>query len=241
MVPTPQIRETPSPDANDISTRFVRLENVVEMIAVHVDLVEQEDPATTPEGPSAASESGTPVGVEYLGDVDEHVHDENEATPLMPPRKKRKLAQSSDSETDRGEDNDIFFLPPRSSPRTFPVDDSISKYVNSCFYTYLKDDDFNKVKDSDLIPDLDFFQAPIVNPTIKDKISDPDMARGDSFIFKFQCLLISGANGILNLWQNIKDGKDLSHADVLETLQKSLVLMGSHFAGLLKDIVSKVV
>ena len=150
----------------------------------------------------------------------------------MPPRKKRKLAESSGSEPDRGEDNDIFFLPPRSSPKTFPVDDSVSKYVSSCFYTYLKDDDFNKVTESDLKPDVDFFQAPIVNSTIKDKISDPGVLRGYSFVFKFQPQLISGANGILNLWQHIKDGKDLSHADVLKTLQRSLVLIGSSFAGL---------
>ena len=88
------------------------------------------------------------------------------------------------------------------------------------------------VTESDLKPDIDFFQAPIVNSTIKDKISDPGVLRGDSFIFKFQSQLISGANGILNLWQHIKDCKDLSHADVLKTLQKSLVLIGSSFAGL---------
>ena len=123
-----------------------------------------------------------------------------------------------------------FFLLPRSSPKTFPVDDSISKYVRSCFYTYLKDDDFNKVKDSK--PDLDIFQAPIVNSTIKDKISDPGVLSSDSFILKFQSQLICGANGILNLWQHIKDGKDLSYADALETLQRSLVLLGSSFAGL---------
>ena len=61
---------------------------------------------------------------------------------------------------------------------------------------YLKDDDFNKVKDSDPEPDPDFFQAPIVNSTIKDKISDPGVLRGNSFIFKFQSQLISGANRI---------------------------------------------
>ena len=58
------------------------------------------------------------------------------------------------------------------------------------------------------------------------------MLGGDSFIFKFQSQLISDANGILNLWQHIKDGKDLSHADVLKLLQRSLVLMNSSFAGL---------
>ena len=116
------------------------------MIAVHVGLVEPEDLFTTPEDLSAASEPAIPVG-----DEGENVH-ENEATPSMPPRKKRKLAESSDSEPDRGEDNDIFFLPPRSSPKTFPVNDSISKYVSSCFYTYLKDDDFNKVMESGLKP-----------------------------------------------------------------------------------------
>ena len=52
------------------------------------------------------------------------------------------------------------------------------------------------------------------------------MLKGDSFIFKFQSQL--------NLWQHIKDGKDLSHADVLETLQRSLVLIGSSFAGFSK-------
>ena len=71
-----------------------------------------------------------------------------------------------------------------------------------------------------------------MNSTIKDKISDPGVLRGDSFIFKFQSQLISGANGILNLWKHIKDGKDLSHADVLETLQRSLVLICSSFDGL---------
>ena len=71
-----------------------------------------------------------------------------------------------------------------------------------------------------------------MHSTTKDKISDPGVLRGDSFIFKFQSQLISGANGILNLWQNIKDGKDLSDADVLEMLQKSLVVMGSCFVGL---------
>ena len=227
MDPTPQMREMPSVGiSNDLSRRFVRLESLVEMIAVHIGLVEPEDLVTTPEDPSAASKPATPIG-----DGNENVH-ENEDTPSMPPRKKRKLAESSGSEPDHGEDNDIFFLPPRSSPKTFPVDDSISKYVSSCFYTYLRDNDFNKVTESDLKPDIDFFQAPIVNSTIKDKISDPGVLRGDSFIFKFQSQLISGANGILNLWQHIKDGKDLSHADVLETLQRSLVLIGSSFAGL---------
>ena len=65
--------------------------------------------------------------------ADENVNDENEATPSMPPRKKRKLAESSGGELDCGKENDIFFLPPRSSPGTFPVDYSTSKYVNSCF------------------------------------------------------------------------------------------------------------
>ena len=227
MDPTPQMREMPSLGiSDDLSRRFVHLESLVEMIAMHIGLVEPEDPATTPEDLSAASEPAIPIG-----DEDENVH-ENEATPSMPPRKKRKLAESSGSEPDRGEDNDILFLPPRSSPKTFPVDDSISKYVSSCFYTYLKDDDFNKVTESDLKPDIDFFEAPIMNSTIKDKISDPGVLRGDSFIFKFQSQLISGANGILNLWQHIKDGEDLSHADVLKTLQRSLVLIGSSFAGL---------
>ena len=228
MDPTPQIRETPSLGiSDDLSRRFVCLESLVEMIAMHVGLVEPEDLATTPVDLSAASEPAIPIG-----DEDENVH-ENETTPSMPPRKKRKLAESSGSEPDRGEDNDIFFLPPRSSPKTFPVDDSISKYVSSCFYSYLKDDNFNKVTESDLKHDIDFFQAPIVNSTIKDKISDLGILRGDSFIFKFQSQLISGANGILiNLWQHIKDGKDLSHADVLKTLQRSLVLIGSSFAGL---------
>ena len=152
MDPTPQMRETPSLGiSNDISRIFVRLESLVAMIAVHVGLIEPEDPATTPEDPSAASEPATPVG-----DEDENVH-ENEATPSIPPRKKGKLVESSGSEPDRGEHNDIFFLPPRSSPKTFPVDDSTSKYVSSCFYTYLKDDDFNKVTESDLKPDIDFF------------------------------------------------------------------------------------
>ena len=130
--------------------------------------------------------------------------------------------------------DDIFSLPPRSSPKTFPVDDSISKYVSSCFYTYLKDDHFNKVMELDLKPDIDFFQAPIVNSTIKDKISDPGVLRGDSFIFKFQSPLISGANGILNLWPHIKDGKDLSHANVLKTLQRSLVFNRFFFCWPLK-------
>ena len=153
--------------SNDISRRFVHLESLLEMIAMHVGLVEPEDLATTSKDPSAASEPATPIG-----DEDENV---NEATPSMPPRKKRKLAESSGSEPDHGEDNDIFFLLPRSSPKTFPVDDSMSKYVSSCFYTYLKEDDINKVRESDLKSDLDFFQAPIVNSTIKDKISDLGM------------------------------------------------------------------
>ena len=71
-----------------------------------------------------------------------------------------------------------------------------------------------------------------MHSTIKDKISDPGVLRGDSFIFKFQSQFISGANGILNLWQHIKDGTDLSHADFLEMLQRSFILIGSSFAGL---------
>ena len=120
MHPTPQMREPPSLGiSDDISRRFVRLESLVDMIAVHVGLVEPEDPATTPEDLSAASEPAITVG-----DEDENVH-ENEATPSMPPRKKRKLAESSGSEPDRGEDNDIFFPPPRSSPKTMILYPSI--------------------------------------------------------------------------------------------------------------------
>ena len=89
MDPTPQMRETPSlGTSDDLSRRFVRLESLVEMIAVHVGLVEPEDPATTPEDLSAASEPAITVG-----DEDANVH-ENEATPSMLPRKKRKLAES---------------------------------------------------------------------------------------------------------------------------------------------------
>ena len=113
------------------------------MIAMHVGLVELEDLATALEDLSAASEPATPIG-----DEDENVNNENEATPSMPTRKKRYLSESSGSERDRGEDNDIFFIPPRSSPKTFPVvlflrftwtllhrNTFISKYVSSCFYT----------------------------------------------------------------------------------------------------------
>ena len=60
---TPQMRKTPSPNANDIPTRFVCLKNLAEMIAMHMGLLKPEDPATTPEDPSAASESATPIGV----------------------------------------------------------------------------------------------------------------------------------------------------------------------------------
>ena len=89
MDPTPQMRETPSlGTSDDLSRRFVRLESLVGMIAVHVGLVEPEDPATTPEDLSAASEPAITVG-----DEDANVH-ENEATPSMLPRKKRKLAES---------------------------------------------------------------------------------------------------------------------------------------------------
>ena len=31
----------------------------------------------------------------------------------------------------------------------------MTKYVSSCFYTYLKGDDFNKVTESDLKSDID--------------------------------------------------------------------------------------
>ena len=79
------MRETSSLGiSDDLSRRFVRLESLVEMIAVHVGLFEPEDPDTTPEDPSAASEPATSVA-----DEDENVH-ENEATPSMPPRKKKK-------------------------------------------------------------------------------------------------------------------------------------------------------
>ena len=72
MDPAPQMRETPSLGiSDDLSRRFVRLESLVEMIAVHVGLVEPEDPATTPEDLSAASDPAIPVG-----DEDENV-DEN--------------------------------------------------------------------------------------------------------------------------------------------------------------------
>ena len=91
----------------------MRLESLVEMMAVHVGLVEPGDLVATPEDLSAASESATPIG-----DEDENVH-ENEATRSMPPTKVRKLAESSGSKPDRGEDNDILFLPLRSSPKTF--------------------------------------------------------------------------------------------------------------------------
>ena len=121
--PTPQMREAPSLGISyDPSRRFVRLESLVEMIALHVGLVEPEDSATTPEDLSAASEPDTPAA-----DVYENVNDENEATPSMRPRKKTKLAESSGSEPDRGEDNNIFFLPPGSSPKTFPVDDPVKR------------------------------------------------------------------------------------------------------------------
>ena len=56
----------------------------MEMIAVHVGLVELEDSATTPEDPSAASELATPIG-----DEDENVH-ENEATPFNASQEEKK-------------------------------------------------------------------------------------------------------------------------------------------------------
>ena len=71
MDPTPQMRETPSLGiSDDLSRRFVRLESLVEMIAVHVGLAEPEDPATAPENLSAASEPAITVG-----DEDANVHE----------------------------------------------------------------------------------------------------------------------------------------------------------------------
>ena len=61
--PTHQMRETPSLGiSNDFSRRFVCLESLVEMTAMHVGLVELDDPAATLEDPSAASEPATPIG-----------------------------------------------------------------------------------------------------------------------------------------------------------------------------------
>ena len=79
-----------------------------------------------------------------------------------------------------------------------------------------------------------------MNLTIKDKISDPGMLGMVTVLFQIPVSGYSGANGILNLWQNVKDGKNLSHADVLEMLQKSSVLM-VHLLLVSQDIVSKVV
>ena len=140
MDPTPQMREAPSRGiSNDISRRFVRLESLVEIIAMHVGLVELEDPATTPEDQLLLVNLPHPL--------------EMKTKMLMKPHLQclpgRKLAESSGNEPDSGKNNGIFFLPSRSSSKTFPVDDSISKYVSSCFYTYLKEDDFNKVRESD--------------------------------------------------------------------------------------------
>ena len=81
MDPTPQMRETPSLGiSDDLSRRFVRLESLVEMIAVHIGLVEPEDPATTPEDLSAASEPAIPV---------ENVH-ENEAKTFNASQEEKK-------------------------------------------------------------------------------------------------------------------------------------------------------
>ena len=67
MDPTPQMRETPSLGiSDDLLRRFMHLESLVEMIAMHVGLVEPEDPATTPEDLSAASEPAITIGDEEM-------------------------------------------------------------------------------------------------------------------------------------------------------------------------------
>ena len=226
MDPTPQMREMSSLGiSNDILRRFVHLESLVEMIAMHVSLVEQRTQLLHLKICLLLLNVPHPLELKTKMFMKMKPHlqclpgrKENWPNPLVVNLIVAKTMI-------------YFFLPPRSSPKTFPVDDSVSKFVSSCFDIYLKEDDFDKVRESDLKPDIDFFQAPIVNSTIKDKISDPGMLRGDRFTFKFRSQLISGANGILNLWKHIKYGKDLSHADVLETLQRSLVLIGSSFAG----------
>ena len=64
-------------------------------------------PTPTPHDPSAVSPSVTSIR-EQLGDVDESVNHNNEATHSMPFRKKKKLAESSESEPNRDEDNDVI-------------------------------------------------------------------------------------------------------------------------------------
>ena len=115
-----------------------------------------------------------------------------------PPQKRRKTDDSFCSENDDrvAERDGIFSRLPDNKPDTFDVDDGVAEYVSNYLYSTINSDSFKVIKESTKNPNINFFEAPILNSSVENSLKSPDnksLMNGDKFVSKTQSFLTAVA------------------------------------------------
>ena len=123
-----------------------------------------------------------------------------------------------------------------TKPDMFDVDDSVTEYVSNYLHPTISDDSFKAIKESTKNTNINFFEASILNSSVASSLKwskNKSLMNGDKFLPKTQSFLTAAATPIISIWHDIIDEKDqITIGELLHSIQKSIVLLGSAFNSL---------
>lgn len=256
----PQKGQTNSEDQELMDLRFSRIEKMLEVIATHVGLMDDDEtgdgvdehnghrPSVTaqavdiPDVHVAAQVANIPPTAESP-DPDEDFPDDYEETSGSgsheTPEVEDDMAQPPHKRCRTDENNSesgIFFRPPDHSKDTFEADNTISNFVTKYLFSRLSNDAFKEISSSHKKPNIEFFVSPNLNTSVENHIKSTKVNKsvefGEKFLFKTQEFLTEAISPLVNIWQNVIEEKDLSVTDLLEPVQRAICLIGSAFSSI---------
>ena len=149
--------------------------------------------------------------------------------------KRARYYDSDDSEDE--EDNLAEEFDPESYYRTnkkLKLSDGIQKYMNTHFHTCLPKEVRNSMARENPLPDIPALCSPETDDVIVDYMGSDFPSKPDDHYKRIQTAVILAGAPMLNLWAQLEEqqltsgqGGLIQVEVVLETIQKSLVLLGN--------------
>ena len=210
-------------DLSPTEEKLQKLEILLGKVAEHVGLVEDESSSE-----DAESDYGGSVVLEE---------------PASSPTKRKSVEdQSQVAKRPRmGQHSSEFFFHPSSkeTKSRFEIQQIID-YSIPDFYKELNKSDISEIKNDICQPNIpngrNYFCPPLLNNSIHRAANKAKESKGiiegDKILSCIQNQIVTSSFPLLRIWQQLLSGeKDMSMEEVAGALQRSIVLMGSTFAG----------
>ncbi len=129
----------------------------------------------------------------------------------------------------------LFKPPSQVRENEFTLNDIITDYSLPFFYKELSSDDAKKMKEEIGRPSNEFFAVPKVNEmllrnkTVKD---DKGLKGGDDILSEIQSKVLTACFPLMQVWQPMLCGEEITEAEALSAIQRSIALLGSAFASI---------